>query len=74
MSQPVSEVDPHPARQPCLFVGCNISTEEHHRLSRGMTAELATLRARVKTPDSLDLSAIPHADLLAELARRLESQ
>lgn len=68
----MSELDPYPARQPCLFEGCNISTEEHHRLSRGMSAELATLRARVRQPETLDLSNIPTADLLAELAHRLE--
>lgn len=70
----MDEEDPYPARQPCLFKDCNISTEEHHRLSRGMSTELATLRARLRQPETLDLSAIPHADLIAELAHRLEDR
>lgn len=65
--------DPYPARQPCLFEDCNISTEEHHRINRGMSAELATLRARLRQPEALDLSTIPAVDLLAELARRLQN-
>lgn len=68
----MTEVDPYPRRTPCLFEGCQLSVEEHHRINRGLVAENASLRAKMRQPEVIDLTEIDSRDLLAEVARRLE--
>ena len=70
----VDSPDPYPARTPCLFDGCRLSVEEHHRLTRGLSAENAALRLRLNQPDTLDLSDVSTADLLAEVALRIDTK
>lgn len=53
--------DPYPARTPCLFEGCRLSVEEHHRLNAGLRTELRSLKHLVSN----------QAGLLSEIARRL---
>lgn len=53
--------DPFPERTPCLFDGCRLSTEEHHRLNAGLREELRALKRRVAE----------EATLLSEVSRRL---
>lgn len=44
------------------------------QINVGLIAENSALKQKVGAPPTLDLSAIPSADLLAELARRLEDR
>lgn len=71
MSEFVDSADPYPTRNPCAFEGCNLSVEEHHRLSRGYAAEVAALKIKVRQPDRIDLSSIDTNDLLTEISRRI---
>lgn len=53
--------DPFPARTPCLFDGCALSVEEHHRLNAGLREELRDLK-RKRAED---------AELLSDMVKRL---
>lgn len=68
----MTQTDPYPERTPCLFEGCNISTEEHHRLNRGLRAEVEELKRKVANSGdtTLDLEAVSDDLLLSEVKRR----
>lgn len=64
--------DPFPTRNPCAFEGCNVSVEEHHRLSRGYSAEVTALKAKMRQPETINLEDISSDILLAEITKRLK--
>lgn len=55
------------------LVGAVDAYAEIVRVSVGILAESSALKAKARQPEAVDLSALSSADLLAELARRLET-
>lgn len=48
--------------------------DERLKINVGLIAENSGLKQKISAPPTLDLSTTPTADLLAELARRLEDR
>lgn len=58
----------------CPMEDCNLSAEEEHRIARGLAAENASLKSRLRNPEEINLSSISTNDLLTEIARRINKE